>query len=100
MSSQVHLTFTSTVGGAAAIANAHVAQTHRILHVLSNLMKDCNFLLTTLICNSFNMDTMTVYQHMTNLDFVIDATSCQSNFVHLPPTDTRYPHLKLFQTGY
>jgi len=82
-----------TAGGATAIAAAQLTQEDRIDRGLSALMKDCNFLLTTVLCNSFNTDTMTAYQHLANLDFVRNSTGCQSNFGRIPPGDTRYPHL-------
>jgi len=59
-----------TAGDALAIAVAHLAQQDRIDRGLSDLMKDCNFLLTNAICNAFNTAPMSVYQHLTNLDFV------------------------------
>ena len=39
---------------------------------------------------------MTDYQHLTNLEFVSNATSLQSNFESIPLADIRYPHLQLF----
>ena len=85
-----------TSGGVVLVVTVQVIQQDRIDLGLSTMMKDCNFLLTTVLCNSFNTDTMTTYQHLTNLDFVRNTTSCQSNFGLLPPTDIRYLHLQLF----
>jgi hypothetical protein len=39
---------------------------------------------------------MTAYQHLTNLDYVKNATGCQSNFGRIPLNDTRFPHVQLF----
>ena len=46
--------------------------------------------------HSFNTANMTGYQHLTNLDFVSNATSPQSNFGCIPLADMLYPHLQLF----
>jgi hypothetical protein len=59
-------------------------------------MKDYNFLLTTVLCNSFNTETMTAYQHLNNLDFARDASRGHTNFGRIPQADTHYPHLQRF----
>ena len=49
-----------TSGGVVLVVTVQVIQQDRIDLGLSTMMKDCNFLLTTVLCNSFNTDTMTV----------------------------------------
>ena len=44
---------------------ANLAQQGRFDRGLSAMMKDCNFILTNALCNSFNTASMTVYQHLT-----------------------------------
>ena len=79
-----------------AILLAQQAQQARVDRGVSAIMKECNFLLTTALCNSFNAATMQAYQHLANLDFVRDATSCESSFGRIPFADLRFPHLQLF----
>jgi hypothetical protein len=82
-----------TTGGGSGITDTQLVNQGRIDRDLSALMKDYNFLLTNVLCNSFNTTAMTAYQHLTNLDFVRDSTSCQSDFGCIPPADTRLLHL-------
>ena len=60
------------------------------------MLKEYNFLHTTALCNSFNTPTMTVYQHLVNLDFVRKASSPATSFGHIPVADIRFPHLQIF----
>jgi len=85
-----------TAGGAAAIDLAMQSQQERVNRGVSAMLKECNFLLTTVVCNSFNTPTMTTYQHLANLDFVCDANNPATTFGRIPVTDIRFPHLQLF----
>ena len=85
-----------TAGGAAAVAAAHLAQQGKVDRGISAMLKDCNFQLMTALCNSFNTPGMQPFQHLTNLDFVANANSPQTNFGRIPLADTRYPHVQLF----
>ena len=58
-----------TAGGAAVILAAQIAQQVKIDRGVVGLMKKCNFLLTDVLCASFNTTGMTAYQHLVNLDF-------------------------------
>jgi hypothetical protein len=85
-----------TTGGVNVVTAANLAQQGCIDRGLSAMMKDCNFVLTNALCNSFNTSNMTLYHHLTNLDFVTNANSPESNFGRIPLADIRYPHLQLF----
>jgi hypothetical protein len=74
----------------------NLVQQGRIDRGICGMMKDCNFTLPSVFCVSFNTESMTTYQHLTNLDFVRDASSCHTNFGRITIADTRYPHLQLF----
>jgi len=87
-----------TAGGAAAIAVAMVAQQERANRGIAAVLKECNFILTAALCTSFNMPTMTAYQHLANLDFVLEANSPATAFGHIPNPDIRFPHLQLRPT--
>ena len=60
------------------------------------MLKEYNFLHTTALYNSFNTPTMTVYQHLVNLDFVRKASSPATSFGRIPVADIRFPHLQIF----
>jgi len=85
-----------TAGGASAIALAMADQQERVNRGVAAMLKECNFLLTTALCNSFNLSSMTAYQHLVNLDFVLDANSPATAFGRIPVADIRFPHLQLF----
>ena len=53
-------------------------------------------ILFTLLVLWLHTPQMTAYQHLTNLDYVKNATGCQSNFGRIPLNDTRFPHVQLF----
>jgi hypothetical protein len=84
-----------TTGGAAAILAAQIVQQVKIDRDVTGLMKQCNFLLTDVLCTSF-VAGMTSYQHLVNLDFVRLDNSCESSFGCIPPADIRYSYLQCF----
>jgi len=53
-----------TPGVVVPILLATQAQQERVNHGVSVILKEGNFLLTTVVCNSFNTPTMTTYQHL------------------------------------
>jgi len=85
-----------TAGGAAAIALAMAAQTERAHRGVATVLKECNYVLTTALCASFNAPTMTSYQHLVNLDFVLAANSPATAFGRIINGELRWPHLQCF----
>ena len=85
-----------TAGGAGAINTANIVHQGRIDRGLQSLMKDCNHQLASALCAAFSTPVMTAYHHLVNLDFVRSATSCETNFGHIPHADVYYPHIQLF----
>jgi len=85
-----------TAGDASAIALAMAAQQEHANRGVAAVLKECNFILTAAICTSFNTPTMTAYQHLANLDFVLEANSPATVFGRIPNPDLRFPHLQLF----
>jgi len=85
-----------TAGGAVAIGVATVAQVERAHRGVAAVLKECNYILAAALCASFNTPTMTAYQHLANLDFVLEANSPATVFGRIPNADTRFPHLQLF----
>jgi hypothetical protein len=84
-----------TVTVAANVA-ATGAQNLKIEAALAVVMKDCNSHLTHALCQALNTIQKDVYQYLTNLDFVTDASGCRTNFGRIPQADVRFPHVQLF----
>jgi len=73
-----------------------VAQQERANRGVAAVLKECNFILTAALLASFNTPTMTAYQHLANLDFVLEPNSPATAFGRIVFPDTRFPHLQLF----
>jgi hypothetical protein len=74
----------------------NAVQVLKIDNNLSTLMKDCNDILVTVLCQALSSPDMTAYHYLTTLDFVKDVAGCWTNFVRSPQDEVRFPHLYLF----